>query len=160
MSIIVNSTPLISLAIIHQLDLLQRIFGDVVLPRAVFNEVIKEGKGKAGYSQLSNIDWFRVIDVANIELKRSIKVQLDEGEAEVITVAKDQKISLVCIDEFAGRQYASLLGLDVIGTLGILLIAKRRGYIPVIKPLCDKLISNERFISRALYDDVLYKAGE
>lgn len=160
MSIVVNSTPLISLAIIEQVDLLQRIFGKVILPRAVYNEVITGGKGKAGYFQLSNIDWFHVIDTVNIELKRSIMVQLDEGEAEVITVSKDKNIPLVCIDEFAGRQYAKLLGLDVIGTLGILLIAKRQGYISAIKPLCDKLINNERYISRSLYDEVLKKAGE
>ena len=160
MSIVVNSTPLISLAIINQLDLLQKIFGDVILPRAVHNEIIIMGKGKAGYSQLSSVNWFLVADTVNFDLKRSIMVQLDEGEAEVITVAKDRKLPIVCIDEFAGRQFAGLLGLDVIGTLGVLLIAKKRGYIHKIKPLCDMLINNERYVSRTLYDEVLRNAGE
>jgi len=160
LSIIVNSTPLISLAIIQQVGLLQKIFGDVILPRAVYNEVIVDGKGKSGYTHLSNISWFHIADTINLDLKHSIMIQLDEGEAEVISVAKDKNISLVCIDEFAGRQYASLLGLDVIGTLGVLLIAKRQGYIPALKPLCDKLISSGRYISRVLYNEVLKKAGE
>jgi len=159
LNIIVNSTPLISLAILNQLNLLHKIFGDVIIPRAVYNEIIMGGRDKAGYSQITN-KCFRIADVINIELKRSIMLQLDEGEAEVITIAKDQGISIVCIDEFAGRQYASLLGLDVIGTLGILLTAKRRGYIFEIKPLLDKLINSGRYISRALYDEVLRKAGE
>ena len=64
-------------------------------------------------------------------------LQLDEGEADVITIAKDKDISLVCIDEFAARQYASLL-----------------------RPLCDKLIENKRYISSGLYNEVLRKAGE
>jgi len=160
LSIVVNSTPLISLAIIHQLDLLKIIFGDVIIPRAVCNEVFISGRGKAGHSQLVKIDWFYIDDAINMELKHSIMTQLDEGEAEVITVAKDRNISLVCIDEFARRQYANLMGLDVIGTLGILLIAKQQGLISAVKPLCDLLVDNKRRISRALYNEVLRKAGE
>jgi len=159
-SIVVNSTPLISLSIIGKLDLLQSIFGDVYMPRAVYDEVLVNGIDKIGYSELSEITWFQVSDVENVELKRSIMLQLDVGEAEVITVAKDKEISLVCIDEFAGRQYANLLGLDVVGTLGVLLIAKHQGYISNIKPLIDKLIENERYISKGLYEEVLRKAGE
>ena len=56
MSIVVNSTPLISLAVIRQLGLLPKIFGDVILPRAVHNEIIKNGKGKIGHSQLTSIN--------------------------------------------------------------------------------------------------------
>ena len=160
MSIIVNSTPLISLALVGQLNLFPKIFGDIYLPRAVYDEVIVNGKGKAGHTQLLAIDWFQIVSPVNIPLKQSIMLQLDEGEAEVITIAKDKNISLVCIDEFSGRQYASLLGLDVIGTLGILLIAKKRGYITAIKPLCDRLQRSNRFISHTLYDEVLKKAGE
>ena len=130
------------------------------LPRTVNNEVIVNGRGKAGHSELSAINWFQIVDPLNMPLKHSVMLQLDEGEADVITIAKDKSISLVCIDEFAGRQYASLLGLDVIGTLGILLIAKKRGYIPLIKPLLDTLILNQRHISRGLYDEILIKAGE
>ena len=160
MSIVVNSTPLISLAAIRRLDLLKNIFSDVIVPRAVHDEIIKSGKGKAGYSQLSSVSWFCVADVINIELKRSIMTQLDEGEAEVITIAKDKSISLVCIDEFAGRQYAALLGLNVIGTLGVLLIAKKRGFIQALKPLLDLLIDNGRYIGHSLYNEVLQKADE
>ena len=160
MSIIVNATPLISLATIQQLDLLHKIFYDVYLPSAVYREVILDGKNKAGHLQLANTHWFQVVDTINGALKRSIMLQLDEGEAEVITVAKDRNISLVCIDEFAGRRYAGLLGLNVIGTLGVLLIAKQRGYISAVKPLLDMLIDNQRYIGHALYSDVLRKAGE
>jgi len=160
LNIIVNSTPLISLAVIHQLELLRKIFHTVYLPQSVYNEVIVNGHGKLGDSKLSAINWFQIVDPNNIALKHSIMLQLDEGEAEVITIANDKSISLVCIDAFAGRQYAGLLGLDVIGTLGILLIAKRKGYISLVKPLLDKLIFYKRHISHSLYYEILLKAGE
>jgi len=160
MSIVVNSTPLISLAIINQLDLLPQIFGEVIVPRAVCNEVFIAGKDKQGYTQLSTARGFCIVDPLNVELKRSIVLQLDEGGAEVITIAKDKNIPLVCIDEFAGRKYASLLGLNIIGTLGVLLVAKQRGLVSELKPLCDKLLKSERHISQHLYAEVLHKAGE
>ena len=160
MSIIVNSSPLISLALLDRLELLQLIFNEVILPESVCHEVVAFSKGKEEFNSLSKINMFKVMCVENIELKKSILLQLDEGEAEVITIAKDKNISLVCIDEFAGRQYARLLGLDVIGTLGILLIAKQKGYINEIKPLLEKLIRNNRYIRISLCNEVLRKANE
>lgn len=160
MSIIVNSTPLISLALLGELDLLRKIFGEVTIPRAVYDEVITRGENKTGYKNLTAIDWFRVSEVVHQELKRSIMVELDEGEAEVICIAKDQGVRRVCIDEFAGRRYAKLLGLEVIGTLGVLLVAKKKGYVPQIRPCIDKLIAHNRHISAAVRDEVLRNAGE
>jgi predicted nucleic acid-binding protein len=136
------------------------IFDEVILPQSVYNEIIINGKGKTGYDLLSNVKWFQISDVENIDLKKSIMIELDEGEAEVISIAKDKNIPLVCIDEFAGRQYAKLLGLNVIGTLGILLIAKQKGYISELNPLFKKLLANDRYIGEALCNSVLRKAGE
>jgi len=160
MSIVVNSTPLISLAILGQLDLLQLIFGDVIVPRAVYDEVVTRGDGKPGHKNLTAVDWFQIEEVGHQELKQSIMVELDEGEAEVICTAKDRGVRRVCIDEFAGRRYAKLLGLEVIGTLGVLLIAKQRSYIREIKPCIEKLLASDRHISTAVYNEVLRKAGE
>ena len=160
MSIVVNSTPLISLSILNQLDLLLKIFGDVIVPSVVYDEIIVNGKGKAGYSNLSKIDWFNVINVENIGQKQSIMIELDEGEAEVITIAKEKGIKLVCVDEFAGRRYAKLLGLEVIGTLGVLLIAKQKNYVSELKPLFQKLLASNRHIGKPLCNQILTRAGE
>ena len=160
MSIVVNSTPLISLALLDQLDLLKMIFGEVIVPCAVYDEVVTRGADKTGYKNLSAVQWFCIEEVINQALKQSIMIELDEGEAEVICIAKEKGIKRVCIDEFAGRKYAKLLGLDVIGTLGVLLIAKEKGYIQKIKPCIDKLIANNRHIGASVYNEVLRKAGE
>jgi len=160
LNVIVNSTPLISLAVINQLDLLSKIFDDIIVPSAVYNEVVVNGKGKAGYNNLSTIDWFNVVEVENTGLKQSIMIELDEGEAEVITIAKEKSDLLVCIDEFAGRRYAKLHDLEVIGTLGILLIAKQKGYVSELRPLLQKLIAEDRHIGKTLCNQILFKVGE
>ncbi len=136
------------------------VFGEVIVPRAVHREVVLNGKGKAGYEALSETNWFHIVEVQNLELKDSIMIELDEGESEVICAAKDKNIRLVCIDEFAGRQYAKLLQLDVVGTLGILLAAKKRGYIGELSPLITKLIENHRYVSEKVRNEVLRKSGE
>ena len=87
-------------------------------------------------------------------------IELDEGEAEVIAIAKEKKFQIVCIDEFAGRQYAKLHGLEVIGTLGILLIAKQKSYISELRPLLQELINSNRHIGKILCNQILYKVGE
>ena len=79
MSIVVNSTLLISLSILNQLDLLLKIFDDVIVPYAVYNEVIMNGKGKTGYNNLSKVDWLNVTEVVNIGQKQSIMIELDDG---------------------------------------------------------------------------------
>ena len=58
------------------------------------------------------------------------------------------------------NQYAKFLGLEVIGTLGVLLVGKQKGYIREIKPMLEKLVINDRYIGRALYSEILQKAGE
>jgi predicted nucleic acid-binding protein len=129
MKAIVNSTPIISLSVLGKLDLLKSVFTEVIVPKAVFDEVFAKGSDKIGSKELASTTWIKVMETTNILSKSSIMLELDEGEAEVITLAKEKSIDTVVIDEFAGRQYASLLGLNVIGTLGILLASKNKGLI-------------------------------
>ncbi len=160
MKVVVNSPPLISLSLIGQLELLPKLYDEIIVPKSVYNEVVVKGKGKAGSEELGSIHHFTVLETENKVLKDSIMLELDEGEAEVITIAKEKGIQNVIIDEFAGRQYASLLGLNVTGTLGILLIGKNLGFIGEVKPLMDMMLKHNRFINRGLYLAVLKKANE
>lgn len=160
MKAIVNSTPIISLSILGKLDLLKNIFTEVIVPKAVYNEVVTKGSDKIGSKELVSAKWINIMETTNILGKSSIMLELDEGEAEVISLAKEKSIDTVIIDEFAGRQYASLLGLNVIGTLGILLISKNKGLLGEIKPLLEVLIDHNRYIDRSLYYYFLKLAGE
>lgn len=107
MKVVVSSSPLISLSLIGQLELLPKLYDEIIVPKSVYNEVVVKGKGKAGSEELGSIHHFTVLETENKVLKDSIMLELDEGEAEVITIAKEKGIQNVIIDEFAGRQYAS-----------------------------------------------------
>ena len=82
------------------------------------------------------------------------------GESEAISLALEVDARLVILDERAGRRLAQSLGLPIIGTLGVLLMGKRRGILPAMKPYLDRLIEFGFHISPALYERVLRDAGE
>ena len=86
---------------------------------------------------------------------------MDEGEAEAIVLMLETRADKLLIDDQEGRSKAVELQLPVIGTLGILLIAKQRGLLEVIKPQVEALITIAKFrISSALFDHALTLAGE
>ena len=86
--------------------------------------------------------------------------ELDKGEAEAIVLAMENEISDILIDEHKGRRLARLNGLQPIGTLGVLIQAKKAGYIAELKPCLDKLVENKIRISNALYKRALMLASE
>jgi predicted nucleic acid-binding protein len=85
---------------------------------------------------------------------------LDEGEAAVIQLALDQGIRRVCIDERAGRRMASAVGLQVVGTLGLLLRAKQLGHLPALRPVVQRLTSAGAWYDQELLTRVFHAAGE
>lgn len=86
--------------------------------------------------------------------------ELEQGEAEVIILAKEKEIDQVLIDERIARMQAKVLGLNVIGTLGLLLKAKRNGLLPSIKPSIDKILQSGIWIKEDIVKGILKGAGE
>ena len=84
----------------------------------------------------------------------------DKGESKVIALAKEQNINTVIIDELKGRKIASRHNLTVIGSLGILVIAKKQGLISNVKNLMAEMENYGIRIGDYLKDQVLEKAGE
>ena len=160
MKVVINTSPLISLSILGKLNILPMLFEETYIPAAVYQEAVILGKKKYGSTDIKNATWLKVEAITNIDLRDSIALSLDNGEAEVITLAKDLGISTIAIDEYAGRRYAKMLGLNVVGTLGILLRAKEMGQIQQIKPLMELLIKHRRYIDKKLLEKILRLAGE
>jgi len=156
--VISNTTPILSLIKIGKLDILKELYGQIMIPEAVFNEM-EVGKDWLFYTDLSKIDWIRIEPIQQITSKLYL-FDLDAGEAEVIILAQEQKADLVIMDEIMGRRYAKQLGLKLTGTLGILLRAKEKGLIDDVAPLISNLIKNGVWISPELIKVVLKKAGE
>ncbi len=128
MIVVADSSPLISLARIGRLDLLESLFERVVVPRAVWSEVVFDGAQRVGALDLPSANWIevRTVDPASPILQMAQRT-LHRGEAEAISLAFDQRPSLLLIDEQIGRAVARDLGLAITGIIGVLIAVKERG---------------------------------
>jgi predicted nucleic acid-binding protein len=122
-----NTTPIIALSSIGQLELLPRLFEHVHVVSAVMEEC--QVGGPISVPDLRLIDWVVIVEVAAVA-HSSVLLELDKGEKHTLDMACKHKADLVIIDEKIGRNMAEYLGLKVTGTLGVLLKAKQLGYIP------------------------------
>lgn len=160
MTVICNATPLINFAAINRLDILQAVFGTIVIPQAVYNETTGSGFLSSQFIlQAIASGWLQVHPVSNIAF--SIPPELDHGERETIALALETSELNILLDEREARQVAKNLGLQVIGTLGILLLAKNRKIIPQVQPLLDAMIDIAQYwVNATLYKQVLQQTGE
>lgn len=158
MRIVVNSGPLISLARIGQLDLLPRLFGEILVPEAVLREVTQD-ESKPGALLVKNAEWLELGRVSDQSAVARLSFWLDEGESEVLILAWELGATAV-IDERRGRNIAAALGIPQTGTIGVLVAAKQAGMISAITPLLDQLVANGIRLSFRLYEEARRLAGE
>jgi predicted nucleic acid-binding protein len=156
MTIVSNTSPIINLAWINKLDLLHKLFGEIVIPEAVWREVVVDGAGQPGADEVKTATWIKTQDVTNKALVQALRQELDAGEAEAIALALEIKAELLLMDERLGRETAHYLGLHYTGLIGVLIEAKRERIIDTIKPYLNMLRDIAGFrISNALYMRVL-----
>ncbi len=161
MIVVSNTSPLINLAASGQLDLLQRLYGTILIPQAVYHEIVVKGSGQAGATEVQTFWWFERYQVQDRALVKRLEQQLDAGEAEAIALAVEQKADLLLLDERRGRMIARQLGVAVTGLLGVLLVAKQRGYLAAVRPVLHDLMTKAGFwIAPELFVRVLESAGE
>ncbi len=161
MTVVSDASPLINLARIDKLDLLPRLYGELHLPEAVWQEVVIQGAGQPGAQEIQEASWIKRHAVANRPLVQALEQELDAGEAEAIALALELQAELLLMDERLGREVARHLGLRYIGLIGVLLEAKRKGLISALKPHLDALRDTAGFrVSEALYKRVLQDEGE
>jgi predicted nucleic acid-binding protein len=157
--VVVNATPIIGLALIDQLPLLQSLYREVLIPEAVRSEVMTGGARRVGVVQLEGATWIRTVALRDPG-RADLLSDLDRGEAEVIALAQELTASLVIIDERLARRHARRLGLPLTGTLGVLLRAKERGLIPRVAPFIHGLRAGGVRLSAGLVRRALQLAGE
>jgi len=154
---------LIHLAKIERLHLLRDFYGKVVITRAVWREVVEEGKDREDarlIKEAVEAGWIAVDSPANEPLVKILERHLHPGEAETIALAVERS-ALVLLDESEGRRVADIYGLRKTGVVGILLKAKLKGAIPSLKKELDALRHRAGFwISDELYSKALKFAGE
>ena len=156
-----NTSPIVNLACIGQLDILRQLYGSIAIPEAVYHEIAVTGSGEAGSREVQALGWIETKKTTNRLQVASLQIELDKGEAESIVLALELNAELLLLDERRGRTVASRLGLKSVGILGCLIEAKHLGLIPSIKPILDNLIVNAGFwVTENLYMRVLQTAGE
>lgn len=157
--VVVNSTPIVALALIDQLDLLRSLYERIVIPSAVQAEISAGGAARVGARELGEATWVDVVSLQDPSRAKLI-ADLAPGEAEVIALAQERRADLVVIDERLARRHAERLGLRLTGTLGILLRAKQLGAVEAVAPLIDQLRQGGIHLGDDVVSEVLRRAGE
>jgi predicted nucleic acid-binding protein len=161
MIVVCNTSPIINLAAIGQLALLQQLYARIVIPEAVYHEIAVIGSGQPGANEVQTLEWIETRHLAERALVNVLQIDLDAGEAEALALAVEAKADLLLMDERRGRTVAARLGLKYIGLLGVLVAAKQRGLVTLIKPALDELITRAGFwITKDLYARALATVGE
>ena len=159
-----DSSPLIHLAAIGRLELLQSLHAGVLIPEAVWREVVVQGGNRPGGREVEDAraaGWLTVESVIPSPTVAFLRNQLDAGEAEAIALALERRPVVLLLDEGFGRAVARRVGVTVIGSVGILSRAKRAGLFPRLRPELDRLRGPGRFyLSQSLYEAALRDAGE
>ena len=162
MKVVSNASVLIGLSSIDRLDLLSERFpGGILLPPMVWTEVVEQGQGRPGARQVAEAAWISVQPLTATDLAQLLRSELEAGEAEAIALASELKADVVLLDELDARRAASRLGLSVLGTVGVLIWAKRTGKLPTLRQALDDLQNIGKFrLSQALYQKALQEVGE
>ena len=164
MQAVADSSVIILLAGIAQFDLLRHLHGSLLVPPAVWDEVVIQGQGRPGAQELANAvtDGWAVVATPSAPIQLPPRgATLHPGETEALLLAASQPGRLLLMDEPAGRAVAVSLGIPVMGTVGVLVVAKQSGIIPYLKPVLDQLRNPGGFrLSAVLYQYALALVGE
>lgn len=157
-----DSSVLIALSRIGQLPLLPALFtSGVRVPPAVWREVVTEGENRPGVRDIETAAWLRVAQVSNVDFVASLSRDLDSGEAEAIALFREQPCAAILLDEKDARRVAEGFAQPILGTVGILLWARRNGLIACLRDQLDALQSSGGFrLSAQVRRAALQAAGE
>ncbi len=158
-AIIADSGPLISLAIIEQLELLKQLYQQVLIPPAVWYEVTVKGRGMPGAQAIAQLTWVEIRKPEQ-QVLQPLSILVDPGEAEAIALAQTVAGSIVLLDDSQARRVAERFNIPRIGTLGILRRAKKQGLLIAIRPYIECLKDNNIYMADNLVEAVLRDVGE
>ena len=159
--VIVSDTSCIGYLIqVNLLNLLQIIYGEIIIPDAVNEEIFQLENRGYNLTEFKNADWIKICHTNNLSNVNDYKYILDKGELEAISLAIELKADLLIIDEKLGRIVATNIGFDITGLVGILITAKNKNLIISIKEVLDKVILLGCRISKNLYNIALNSCNE
>ena len=161
MKVVSNTSPLSNLAVIDEINLLQKIYPTVVVPPIVQAELMQFSQINSAIAKLIASGWLSVQAPTDLQFVSKLERTLDSGEASAIALAIEINADRLLIDERLGRSIAVQYGLSIRGIVGILVNAKNQSLIPATQPLLDRLINEAGFrISQTLYNFALQESAE
>jgi len=137
--VVADSSCLISLSRIGKLEVLHELFGEIIIPGAVYYEVVVRGEGRIGAEDVKKAEWIKKHKVQNALAVRAFKVNLGAGESEAIALASESKADFLILDDFKARQTAEELSLEVIGTVAVLQKAEEKRIIDNLQSVLQDL---------------------
>jgi predicted nucleic acid-binding protein len=136
--IVADTGPIIAFARLGRLHLLRQVVEALVIPEAVYEELVGRGHDRPGAAEVAHGGWIHRRTVTDRDAVAQLPSVLHAGEREAIVLAQELHAQLL-IDEQRGRDVAIGRGLEVVGILRIVADAKQRGLIPMVRPLVDQL---------------------
>ena len=127
------------------------LFKEILIPKGVRKEVFGRRKLPA---------FVKCIEISEAVALKVLESNLEAGEGEAICLYEEMDADLLIIDDLEGRRVAERLGINITGTLGVLLLAKREKFIDKVKPLLDEIVSHGFRVADELYQEILIKADE
>ncbi len=164
MIVVSDTTPLITLLKVQHLDLLEKYFGEVQIPIAVFNELTYDSRFIKEAEQIRNCSFIKVVEIVNIksvDLLRRV-TGLDLGESEAIILSDEMQADLLLMDEARGRDVAEQMGLKIMGTIGLLMSSYQSGIISAddIRQCIEIIRSSGRHIGERYLQMLLNKIND
>jgi uncharacterized protein len=157
--VVADTGPLIALALAGCLDLLRDLHGTVLVPDAVWREVTQDGGVRPGAAEISTAPWLERTK-PNRAPDALLRAELGPGEAEAISLATERN-ALLIVDERQARRIAEIVyGLRIRGTLGTLVLAKRRHLIAEVRPILQRMRAGGYHLSTALVEAACGSVGE
>ena len=159
MKVVVNTGPLVFLSKIDRLSILQKL-GNIYVPKKVVAEIQFKKDAVSKAVIMASNDWLKIKTAKDKNLFNVLSKELDGGEAEVICFALEQKADLVVLDDQDARRFAHRYGLNVIGTLGLLAWAKKKGIVKSFRGEVVKLQKAGFYATRGIIEALAKEVKE
>ena len=148
-TIISDTSCFIILTNIGELDLLHKVYGEIVTTIDIATE----------YGETLPV-WVEILAVKDKYRQQLLEMQIDKGESSAIALALETPNSTLILDDYKARKIADRLGINFTGTIGVIIKAKLKGIIPSIKPFLEKIKQTDFRLSVDIELQALIEAGE
>jgi predicted nucleic acid-binding protein len=155
----VNASPLIFLSQAGLLDMLRLEAAEIVVPQSVAQEIQRKGPDDITVQAIESASWLTVIEV--LPIPDTIRAwDLGEGESAVLAWGHVNPGTVIIIDDLPARRCAAAHGIPVRGTLGLVLLAKKRGLIPEARPVLENLRQSGMYLADRILNQALALVDE